>query len=73
MSQALRVTENFAGKGDDFYSALLAAHEGLTDRQSALLHTRVLLLLSNHIGELSVLEEALSLARASVLRDKEVM
>ena len=58
--------EQFGGKGDDFYEALLAAHAGLEDFQSAALNARLVLLLANHIGNLTVLREALALARASI-------
>jgi hypothetical protein len=52
--------------GDAFYDALIAAHHGLTDAQSELLNARLVLLLANHIGELSVLREAIALARSGV-------
>jgi hypothetical protein len=54
--------------GDAFYEALIAAHEGLDDAQSELLHARLVLLLANHIGDLGVLREAIALARAGVAR-----
>ena len=49
--------------GDDFYEALIEAHDGLSDEQSEKLNTRLILLLANHIGELNVLREALEIAR----------
>ena len=52
--------------GDDFYDALIQAHQGLTDAQSELLNARLVLLLANHIGDLDVLREALDLARRGV-------
>jgi Protein of unknown function (DUF2783) len=52
--------------GDAFYDALIAAHEGLTDAQSELLNARLVLLLANHVGDLGVLREAITLARAGV-------
>ena len=52
--------------GDDFYAALLEAHRELSDEQSALLNARLILLLANHIGDLGVLREALSIARDEV-------
>jgi len=58
--------DGFAGRGDDFYEALLAAHEGLDDRESAALNARLVLLLANHIGSLPVLREALALSRADL-------
>ena len=53
--------------GDDFYEALVAAHQGLTDSQSELFNARLVLLLANHVGDLDVLREALALARGSAL------
>lgn len=68
----LRTQDGFAGSGDDFYASLLAAHEGLSHSQSAALHTRLVLLLANHIGELPVLEEAIAAARADILNDPTI-
>jgi Protein of unknown function (DUF2783) len=49
---------------DDFYEALIAMHEGLTEAQSHLVNARLILLLSNHIGDLDVLRAAMVIARA---------
>ncbi len=49
--------------GDDFYEALIDAHRDLDDEQSERLNARLILLLSNHIGDIAVLKEALALAR----------
>ena len=49
--------------GDDFYELLIEAHRGLDEAQSAKLNARLILLLANHIGDLSVLREAVELAR----------
>ena len=54
--------------GDDFYEALIAAHEGLSEAQSHELNAKLVLFLSNHIGDLRVLREAFRLARESVTR-----
>ena len=51
--------------GDDFYEALIDAHNGLTDEQSEGLNARLILLLANHIGDLRVLREALQAAKAA--------
>lgn len=51
--------------GDDFYQALIEAHRGLSDVESLALNARLILLLSNHIGDLAVLREALALARSA--------
>ena len=60
----LRVDEGFAGRGDEFYERLIAAHRGLTEPQSASLNARLVLLLANHIGDPDVLSQALAAARA---------
>ena len=52
--------------GDDFYEALINTHRDLTDEQSALVNAKLILLLSNHIGDIGVLREAMALARADV-------
>ncbi|WP_425072057.1 DUF2783 domain-containing protein [Sagittula sp. S175] len=49
---------------DDFYAALIAAHEGLSDEDSAAYNARLILLLANHIGDRETLEDALALAKA---------
>ena len=51
--------------GDDFYEALIEAHNGLSDEHSEALNARLILLLANHIGDLRVLREALQAARQS--------
>ncbi|HET9902348.1 MAG TPA: DUF2783 domain-containing protein [Xanthobacteraceae bacterium] len=51
---------------DAAYEAFAAAQHGLDAEASALFNARVALLLANHIGDLSVLREALELARAAL-------
>jgi hypothetical protein len=63
---AVRIDDNFRGRGDDFYEALIRAHEGLSDTDSHALNARLVLILANHIGDLAVLQEALALARRSL-------
>lgn len=48
---------------DGFYADLIAAHDGLTDAQSAALNARLILILANHVGNRAVLAEALTIAR----------
>ncbi|KTT23146.1 DUF2783 domain-containing protein [Pseudacidovorax intermedius] len=48
---------------DDFYEALLGAHQALDTAESHALNARLVLLLANHIGDLGVLREALDAAR----------
>ncbi|MCC4117666.1 DUF2783 domain-containing protein [Aromatoleum toluclasticum] len=52
--------------GDDFYEALIETHRDLTDEQSAMVNARLILLLANHIGDISVLREAMRIAREGV-------
>jgi hypothetical protein len=52
--------------GDDFYEALIETHRDLTDEQSALVNAKLILLLSNHIGDIQILREAMALARADI-------
>lgn len=58
----LVTTPNIADP-DGFYAALLAAHRGLDAADSAALNARLVLILSNHIGDRAVLDQALALAR----------
>ena len=48
---------------DDFYEALIDAHRDLSTEASHALNARLVLLLSNHIGSLDVLRQALAAAR----------
>ena len=48
---------------DDFYSKLLAAHDGLSDEESENFNSRLILILANHIGDERVLEEAIEMAK----------
>lgn len=47
---------------DDFYAALLAAHDGLAPEAVHALNARLILVLANHIGTQSVLLDALRTA-----------
>jgi hypothetical protein len=47
---------------DDFYEALVQLHSELDDEQSAAANARLILLLANHIGDISVLKQAIQLA-----------
>ncbi|HUY84068.1 MAG TPA: DUF2783 domain-containing protein [Steroidobacteraceae bacterium] len=52
--------------GDDFYELLIESHRGLDEARSAKLNAKLILLLANHIGDLSVLRTAVDLAREGV-------
>jgi DUF1009 family protein len=60
------ITDPNLERPDDFYEALLAAHQGLTAAQSQDLNARLVLLLANQIGRLDVLQAALAAARANL-------
>lgn len=51
--------------GDDFYELLIETHRDLSDEDSEQLNARLILLLANHIGDISILKEALTLARST--------
>ena len=58
--------------GDDFYQALIDTHRELTDAQSALVNAKLILLLANHVGDIQVLREALTLARADITQEPKL-
>ena len=51
---------------DGLYAALIAAHEGLTDAESAALNARLIMLLANQVGDFATLREAIDQARRSL-------
>jgi hypothetical protein len=63
MTMATLDLENKLAAPDDFYEALIDAHRGLTEAQSALLNAKLILLLANQVGDLDVLRAALAKAR----------
>ncbi len=73
MSQFLRTEPHFHhpqrgsaqpySAADDFYELLIEAHRELSNEDSQALNARLILLLANHIGDVRVLQEALSSAR----------
>jgi hypothetical protein len=58
----LSTDSNFA-KPDDAFRAIVEAHRGLSDAQSADLDAALVLILANHIGDIGVLREAIALAK----------
>jgi predicted metal-dependent hydrolase len=63
---SLLVTESRFDDPDRAYRALIEAHRGLSDEKSAALNSRLVLILANHIGDQSVLQEAIKLAKRSM-------
>jgi hypothetical protein len=62
----LSTASNFA-RPDDAFRAVVEAHRGLNDEQSANLDAALVLILANHIGDIEVLREAIALAKRRVI------
>jgi len=58
---SLNIKPNIKG-ADDFYAELLALHEGRSKAESDAINARLILLLANHIGDRSVLTDAMQKA-----------
>jgi hypothetical protein len=61
------ITEPRIPDPDGFYAALLAAHEGLSDAQSADLNARLVLLLANQCGDQAVLLDCVRAAAEDLM------
>ncbi|MBY0295312.1 MAG: DUF2783 domain-containing protein [Methylobacterium sp.] len=66
MPTRLRRDDGFAGAADAVYAALIRAHEGLSDAQSAALNARLVLILAHEVGDPAILAEAIALARGTL-------
>lgn len=62
----LSTTSNFA-RPDDAFRAVVEAHRGLSEEQSADFDAALVLILANHIGDVDVLREAIALARRRMI------
>ncbi len=62
----LSTSSNFA-RPDDAFRAIVEAHRGLNDEQSADFDAALVLILANHIGDIEVLREAITLARRRMI------
>ncbi len=62
---ALNTASNFIHP-DDFYESLIDMHRDLSEEQSQMANAKLILLLSNHIGDLEVLREAMVIARTDL-------
>jgi hypothetical protein len=60
------ITEPNLEDRDGVYAALIAAHEGLSEAESAALDARLVLILMNHVGDPEALRTALDLARRTI-------
>jgi len=59
-------TEPNIADPDDFYEALIEIHRDLTPEQSHVVNAKLILLLSNHIGDIDILREAMQKARDDI-------
>jgi hypothetical protein len=62
----LSTSSNFP-KPDDAFRAIVEAHRGLSDEQSADFDAALVLILANHIGDFDVLREAIALAKRGMI------
>lgn len=56
------ITESQIEQGDDFYQQLIDLYRDKDEDQCRMISSKLILLLSNHIGDLGVLEEAFAIA-----------
>jgi hypothetical protein len=66
----LSTSSNFV-RPDDAYRAIVEAHRGLSDEQSADFDAALVLILANHIGDIDVLREAIALAGRRMIDARE--
>jgi hypothetical protein len=66
---ALSTSSNFA-KPDDAFRAIVEAHRGLSEEQSADFDAALVLILANHIGDIEVLREAIALAKRRMIDEQ---
>jgi hypothetical protein len=58
----LITTPNLAG-ADDLYEQLVRLHEGLSEAESLKVWAKLVLTLANHIGDRTIVEQAIAVAR----------
>ncbi|MGJ5181279.1 DUF2783 domain-containing protein [Bradyrhizobium oligotrophicum] len=66
----LSTTSNFA-RPDDAFRAIVEAHRGLSEKDSADLDAALVLILANHIGDIGVLREAITLAKRRMIESSQ--
>ncbi|TMM52930.1 DUF2783 domain-containing protein [Sulfitobacter sabulilitoris] len=60
----MSLDDKLGAGADDLYSALMAAHEGLSEAQSQALNARLVLILANEVGDLDRLRALIDAARS---------
>ena len=73
MTGNLNIKPNLADY-DDVYQMIIDMHLDLTDEESQSANAKLILTLANHIGDASVIAEAVNIARANTLawRDGDI-
>jgi hypothetical protein len=66
----LSISSNFANP-DDAFRSIVEAHRGLTEAESADFDAALVLILANHIGDIEVLREAITLAKRRMLETSQ--
>ncbi len=54
---------------DAAFRAIIEAHRGISESESAELNAALVLILANQLGDIALLRQALALARSSLKRD----
>ena len=57
--------DNLFPRGDEFYEALMSAHDGLDHEASEALNARLILLMANTIGDVDQLKSIIAKAETS--------
>ena len=65
MTSPLNTEPNIADP-DEFYAALVDLHRDLSPAASRMVDAKLILLLTNHIGDRAVLDAAMALARSGI-------
>jgi hypothetical protein len=65
MKPALNTDPNIP-RPDDFYELLIETYRDLSDQQIQIVNAKLILLLSNHIGALETLKEAMHIAKSGI-------
>jgi hypothetical protein len=56
---------------DAAYRAIIEAHRGLSENESADLNAALVLILANQLGDMALLREALALARGTLVQGQK--
>lgn len=60
-------TESHISDPDAFYAELIDLHRDLTEEQSRKLNAKLVLILANQVGDITILRQAMAMAREDVL------